>query len=77
MQFSQKYELKPAFLLPKSAIFRDNFSQNQEAKASSQLSEKNHWSLKKNTKVLPYTYIWKKTLIRQKFFRSDKNLKFV
>jgi hypothetical protein len=24
--------------------FSDNFSQNQEAKASSQLSEKNHWS---------------------------------
>jgi hypothetical protein len=42
MQFSQKYELKIAFLLPKSAILEIFFSQNQEAKASSQLSEKNH-----------------------------------
>jgi hypothetical protein len=42
MQFSQKSELKIAFLLPKLAILAIIFFQNQEAKASSQLSEKNH-----------------------------------
>jgi hypothetical protein len=42
MQFSQKSEHKPAFLLHESATLAMIFSQNQEAKASSQLSEKNH-----------------------------------
>jgi hypothetical protein len=41
MQFSQKSELKPPFLFPKSAIL-GIILQNQETKASSQLSEKNH-----------------------------------
>jgi hypothetical protein len=43
MQFSQKFELKPALFTSQISNFRDNFSQNQEAKASAQLSEKNHW----------------------------------
>jgi hypothetical protein len=41
MQFSQKSELKPAVLLPKLAILAI-FPQNQVAKASSQLNDKNH-----------------------------------
>jgi hypothetical protein len=44
MQCSQKSELKPTFLLPKLAILAIMFSQYQIAKASSQLSEKNHCS---------------------------------
>jgi hypothetical protein len=42
-EFSQKSKLTLlSFFTSQISNFRDNFSQNQEAKASFQLSEKNH-----------------------------------
>jgi hypothetical protein len=84
MQFSQKSELKPAFLLPKSAILAIIFSQNQEAMASFQLSEKNHcrncFLLKKIFNYALYSHITcviEKTFILVEFYVNNTNSKEV